>query len=527
MRQNTSCYGTLDEDQREIRLFELLPGEKDDALRGRLTTVSLDANPQYDAVSYVWGDPQLRFPLIINDGQTILITESLQVALPCLRLKDEPRVLWIDAICINQGDDQERGHQVGMMKDVYSRARCVRIWMDVDVDLTSPAFHAAQQLKASRNCFQFDDESSRSSDLGQTKELTDHEPEFWAPMHKIFAHTYWERHLLRHNEDVYSVREARKLLFYTMSVGFWVMRKQYKVRSAVPTLLRLFLRSMGLKTSDPRDWVYGFVGLALGYHEGDFAPDYTLTRFQTYSLVVKHYVRKYQSVDFLCYYLSGSTDRSLPTWLPMHEALLLTTDFASKSTAVPVSSDIVEFDGRLMALRGIRCNRVSCRAADPNFSMTISELITQLEAISAELGVESDPFASAPFLELLESWALGDVKLEDLSRDEFRDHVVDLIGLVSSEGLEDSDPMDVESSLGPDLEHPENRTLKFFILGLHRLAHRDGEQAAGRLLVRLQGPPRAAGGTRSGSCSAAPCPWSCAQAGLADTWWSGPRSSPA
>ncbi|KUI61032.1 Heterokaryon incompatibility protein 6, OR allele [Cytospora mali] len=65
------------------------------------------------------------------------VTENLYTALQYLRLPYQDRLLWIDAICINQDDNEERGHQVGQMRLVYKRAEHVLIWLgssDPDID---------------------------------------------------------------------------------------------------------------------------------------------------------------------------------------------------------------------------------------------------------------------------------------------------------------------------------------------------------------------------------------------------------
>ena len=60
---------------------------------------------------------------------SIPATANLAQALPYLQLETEERVLWIDAICINQGDLAERGQQVGRMADIYKMATRVLIWL--------------------------------------------------------------------------------------------------------------------------------------------------------------------------------------------------------------------------------------------------------------------------------------------------------------------------------------------------------------------------------------------------------------
>jgi hypothetical protein len=58
----------------------------------------------------------------------LLVTANLQKALVALR-KAEPRILWDDAICMDQTNILERNHQVQLMWDIYSGAEDVAIWL--------------------------------------------------------------------------------------------------------------------------------------------------------------------------------------------------------------------------------------------------------------------------------------------------------------------------------------------------------------------------------------------------------------
>ncbi|KAK4204968.1 heterokaryon incompatibility protein-domain-containing protein, partial [Triangularia verruculosa] len=82
----------------------------------------------YEAISYVWGSPERQCQVLLN-GTSFGVTKSLHEALRCLQLKDEDRVIWVDAICIDQSNEIERGHQVRHMSDVYKEAARVIYWL--------------------------------------------------------------------------------------------------------------------------------------------------------------------------------------------------------------------------------------------------------------------------------------------------------------------------------------------------------------------------------------------------------------
>jgi len=90
-----------------------------------------DEELYYEAVSYTWGNSNLTHVIHCNDAkQRLSVGENCHAALRRLRLPEERRALWIDAVCINQEDLSERGHQVRMMKDVYDFASGVMVMLN-------------------------------------------------------------------------------------------------------------------------------------------------------------------------------------------------------------------------------------------------------------------------------------------------------------------------------------------------------------------------------------------------------------
>lgn len=78
-------------------------------LNPRLTVKPIEENPRYDALSYMWGDPLVTRQITLDDDETFLVTVPLENALRHIRLQNEIRYLWVDAVYINQSDIKERG----------------------------------------------------------------------------------------------------------------------------------------------------------------------------------------------------------------------------------------------------------------------------------------------------------------------------------------------------------------------------------------------------------------------------------
>ncbi|KAG4425994.1 hypothetical protein IFR04_000938 [Cadophora malorum] len=104
-----------------IRILTLEAGFKHSPLRGSLKQVPIDYLPHYEALSYCWGSPDKPRSIELDDG-TINITESIHSALVRLRRLTKSRLIWADALCINQDDNLEKKHQILLMRQIYSSA---------------------------------------------------------------------------------------------------------------------------------------------------------------------------------------------------------------------------------------------------------------------------------------------------------------------------------------------------------------------------------------------------------------------
>jgi hypothetical protein len=131
----------------KTRILILEPGEFDDDLRGYLKHVRSLRDHDYEALSYVWGETSDKHMMSCS-GMKIQITANLDAALRKLRLPDQPRLLWVDAICINQSDIIERSSQVQMMREIYANAKQVVVWLGEAENKDALAFKSLCRLRA-------------------------------------------------------------------------------------------------------------------------------------------------------------------------------------------------------------------------------------------------------------------------------------------------------------------------------------------------------------------------------------------
>ncbi|WPJ64063.1 hypothetical protein SMAC4_13733 [Sordaria macrospora] len=130
-KQVENIYYNFPISRSHIRLLQLLPSKnKDAAIRCKLFCTALDSKGTrpYEALSYVWGSEAKPCSISIN-GCDLPVGENLYAALVHLRDHSIERTIWIDAICINQDDEEEKGQQVQSMAKIYAKASGVIVWL--------------------------------------------------------------------------------------------------------------------------------------------------------------------------------------------------------------------------------------------------------------------------------------------------------------------------------------------------------------------------------------------------------------
>ncbi|KAK3169654.1 hypothetical protein OEA41_009038 [Lepraria neglecta] len=113
---------------RQIRLLHVKSGPHPDSIEIELSSSSLDSETQYCALSYVWRDANATKE-VLWDGQLIRIREGLFGALGQHLATEPEQLLWADALCINQQDDEEKTAQVKMMGQIYRAAVTTVVWL--------------------------------------------------------------------------------------------------------------------------------------------------------------------------------------------------------------------------------------------------------------------------------------------------------------------------------------------------------------------------------------------------------------
>lgn len=87
--------------------------------------------PVYETISYCWGAPRPLVPMKIN-GKVSLVQASANEAIRRMRLEDRTRVLWVDAVCIDQESTEDKNQQVAFMGTIYRHGTCNLVWLGED-----------------------------------------------------------------------------------------------------------------------------------------------------------------------------------------------------------------------------------------------------------------------------------------------------------------------------------------------------------------------------------------------------------
>lgn len=159
-------YQPLVDPKRHIRVLVLEPGRGSSVIIGhfltrRLTIGKVQGNvkvePAYEALSYSWGNAKETSTIRLAVGKTsgdrrrtllyqVTVTKTLESCLKRLRNKSEARYLWVDSLCINQMDHDEKSVQVEAMGSIYRQAEQVCVWLGRTENGSKEAFDLIRQI---------------------------------------------------------------------------------------------------------------------------------------------------------------------------------------------------------------------------------------------------------------------------------------------------------------------------------------------------------------------------------------------
>jgi hypothetical protein len=174
---------------RAIRLLQLRPGRKGSPINCELEAHSLDSKLDFVALSYTWGDSQKRHKICCN-GYEITVATNLDEALQQLRSPTKAITLWIDAICIDQTNTEERESQVQLMGEIYSEASQVYVWLGREDESSARGFALIQTICTVSKLYQ-GDRMSYANLIEAGIPSAEHDD--WKALESLFWREWWTR----------------------------------------------------------------------------------------------------------------------------------------------------------------------------------------------------------------------------------------------------------------------------------------------------------------------------------------------
>ncbi|CAN9343177.1 unnamed protein product [Alternaria sp. RS040] len=392
-------------DPEDFRLMELQPGDEAEPLVCRLMRVGIGRPPPYEALSYTWGRSTDVFTLYqepeISDSSGTLktvskITRGLYEALLQLRQRTKPRILWVDAICIDQENLKERGEQVEIMRQIYANAARVVVWLGPADDETPVAVQAITTLKshiASRGLSletlkAMTDEGPELKMLGMTEHILDEKT--LAVLRRVYCRPWFQRIWVVQEvtaggsssevhigpyvipwDDLGMVTLGLQVMLWNSPVpteapgtrnALVMWQGRLFARKTPPTLLD---EARSYLATDSRDKVYALYGFAAFqelFQRFGFKPDYTIKERELYEQVTRLAIESSQTLEILHYVDNPelpAEESDWPSWVPRWNQPTLYWSFPlqdyviySKKTHGHLSV-LEDAQGSLLRLKGV------------------------------------------------------------------------------------------------------------------------------------------------------------------------------
>ncbi|KAK2814133.1 hypothetical protein FQN50_000537 [Emmonsiellopsis sp. PD_5] len=347
------------EQSSSIRLAEILPGKNGDPLRLELHHTTLNTAPPYEALSYEWAR-NTGLKAVTCGSQEFHLSSNLRAALGRLRDASQTRLVWVDAICIDQHNPQERSQQVSLMREIYRNARKALIWIGEEKQHTGAAFQIIPKLAENWVAQGSQDDKPpiiqpqhRSAKTSANQLLDPTDTILWNSIMDVFTRPYFTRtwiiqeiivsceatvlcgsyqvdwtpfhraanHIVQ--DEFRASRAPQPATLFLIALIRRIERRFEKGDLRLRTLLRHFRSS---KASDPRDKVFALLGLMC--RNGASAnskpraamikADYTKAIEDVYREAAAYIITDEQSLKVLTneYPPNAREIQNMPSWVP-------------------------------------------------------------------------------------------------------------------------------------------------------------------------------------------------------------------
>ena len=412
----TQPYTPLIRD-RDIRVIHLLPGGSSDDLACKVHHVSLDADPPYECLSYRWGHEDSG-SIMLGENANLALNQNLLDALHFLRQSDTTRVLWADQICINQADDLEKTKQVGLMAEIYQKASRVIAWLGLPNEKTPSTFDFLKSLGSyvvalARNKGVGSPNTAEDNNKwleAMIKEYPTSLPQ-WTDVEAFLERDWFSRvwilqevvlaksiliqsgdHTLswaaldlvgallvnRPKNDVAPIRDLGEFMLQMVNARVTHGAIAIEQKRSFLSLTALLRDMRARKATDPRDKVYGLLGIAFGQSESSLRPDYTKDWPQVYTNTTNSLLAHDKKLSILkLVEVKARMETQIPSWVPdlrsydhmnfLYQPRLIIRPenlYRSAGDTFTVSQSVG--DAKLLAVRGLYVGLITSVSKPPD-----------------------------------------------------------------------------------------------------------------------------------------------------------------
>lgn len=429
-----------------IRLLRLQPGKGREPVQCTLHEAELaTCTGQYEALSYVWGLQEDLTPIQVDEF-SLKIGPNLLRALLDMRHEDRERVLWVDAICINQSDVQEKNTQVPLMRDIYTRAMHTLCYVGPKTRKETRQLYAmlndlaqeAKTLQAGKQTAAHDDAetvpafishvpitptrgSMATKYLGDATIVALANCQWWHRAWTVQELMLSKSPIMMTGRYAISWDDLRAAVDHGFNLQIWApvhygfimdevivpylsvraldnQRRQRnqkgQVDSSTRDLLNILMQCRHRDSQNPRDKIYAFLGLLRNSQVAEGADsnhissqlsidvDYDLPIVHIYRLVSQVFIEKLQNLDILGV-CPVSKIRGKPSWV---------TDWSvTKHLAAPLLRDSLD---RQRTTHAARHTQAGCRFPPDGETIVLSghvlSTVTKLSGALPHVRINSD-----------------------------------------------------------------------------------------------------------------------------------------
>ena len=356
-------HARLNSEKREIRLIELKRRLPATDISCTLTQFPLNEAPPYEAISYTWGSG-IKDHLIFFNHKWLPTTRNVHKLLHDRCSYARTRWIWIDAVCIDQDDLEEKKVQIELMGEIYRTADRVVIWLD-DREITHTELTEATFLLELINFNSFD----VSSDLYEPPTRVLGHYSHWQSLNRLLSHPYWHRvwivqevamaktvHVLYGNKYIawdHLYRMVATLNIHPVNVMVAIAHQNYKLKKSkimqgaiqiclIETLRKTLTtgttRSLAncisitqkCAATDPRDKIFALHSLvewpASARADQDIKVNYKLEVWDVYEYTARYLLK--EEPQFVLSFAGIGWERITPklrSWVPDFASLPLVT----------------------------------------------------------------------------------------------------------------------------------------------------------------------------------------------------------